>query len=288
MTGFGRGEHLGQKKAVIVEMKSVNHRYNEVSVKLPRIYSSLEEKVKRLILNEVSRGRIEVYIKIDDSDQKVREVQVDKDLAIAYYKALKELAELTGTSSNVNAIQIAELPDVVRVEESAEDLEEVWQDILPAVSQALDTLVNMRAIEGEKLYEDLLTHIDIINDYHKKVSEKSPTVVSIYRQKLQNRLKELLDEGQIDENRIAMEVAIYADRCSIDEEIVRLKSHTTQFIEILQEDNPIGRKLDFLIQEMNREINTIGSKANDLDITKQVVVMKSELEKLREQIQNIE
>lgn len=288
MTGFGRGEHAGKFKHVVVEIKSVNHRYNEVLVKMPRQYYSLEDAVRRYILSRISRGRIEVFMKVDEAVVKPREVQVDKELALAYYKALKELAGITETFLDVGVIQLAQLPNVLKVEEEEEDLEIIWQDILPALSKAADALISMREKEGEKLHLDLLKRLKDIKALHVKLSEKSPKVVTQYREKLQSRLKELLDDVKIDENRLTMEVALFADRSSINEELVRMESHLSQFAGILQETNPVGRKLDFLLQELNREINTIGSKANDLEITKYVVEVKSELEKMREQVQNIE
>lgn len=288
MTGFGRGEHGGKLKHVVVEIKSVNHRYNEVLVKMPRQYNLLEDAVRRYILSRVSRGRIEVFMKVDEAVTKPRDVQVDKELALAYYKALKELAGITETFLDVGVIQLAQLPNVLKVEEEEEDLEIIWQDMLPALSQAADALMSMREKEGEKLHLDLLERLKDIKALHGKLCEKSPKVVILYREKLQSRLKELLDDVKIDENRLTMEVALFADRSSINEELVRMESHLSQFAGILQENNPVGRKLDFLLQELNREINTIGSKANDLEITQYVVEVKSELEKIREQVQNIE
>ncbi|QNB46001.1 YicC family protein [Thermanaerosceptrum fracticalcis] len=288
MTGFGRGEHGGKLKHVVVEIKSVNHRYNEVLVKMPRQYNLLEDAVRRYILSRVSRGRIEVFMKVDEAVTKPRDVQVDKELALAYYKALKELAGITETFLDVGVIQLAQLPNVLKVEEEEEDLEIIWQDMLPALSQAADALMSMREKEGEKLHLDLLERLKDIKALHGKLCEKSPKVVILYREKLQSRLKELLDDVKIDENRLTMEVALFADRSSINEELVRMESHLSQFAGILQENNPVGRKLDFLLQELNREINTIGSKANDLEITQYVVEVKSELEKMREQVQNIE
>lgn len=288
MTGFGRGEHIGQIKQVVVEIKSVNHRYSEILVKLPRQYTLLDERLRRLILNYISRGRVEVYIKIDDTGLAAREVQVDKELALAYYKALKELAAITGSGFEVSVTQIAQMPDVLKIEEPKEDLEDIWQDIEQSLQLAIQSFLDMRTIEGEKLEEDLRDKLSVIESITCKIEEKSPQVVELYRDKLKARIKEIMDSGQVDENRLALEVALFADKCSIAEEIVRLKSHIQQFLTALKSSNPVGRKLDFLLQEMNREVNTIGSKGNDLEITQNVVDLKSELEKLREQIQNIE
>lgn len=288
MTGFGRGEYVGKIKQITVEVKSVNHRYNEVPVKLPRQYSLLEETVRRTVLKYISRGRVEVYLKIENAAAPVRQVQVDKELALAYYKALKDLAVATQSSLDLGVSSLAQFPDVLKVDEPAENLDEIWQEILIPLQEAMENLLHMRGLEGQKLKADLEERLVYIKQLKRKVEERGPQIVSLYREKLQNRLKELLDEGQVDENRLAAEVALFADRASIAEEIVRLDSHLDQFRQILEETNPVGRKLDFLLQEMNREINTIGSKANDLEITQNVVEMKSELEKLREQVQNIE
>lgn len=288
MTGFGRGEHTGLLKQVVVEIKSVNHRYSEILVKLPRQYSLLDERLRRFILNYISRGRVEVYVKIDDTGLAAREVQVDKELALAYYKALKELAAITGSDFDVSVTRIAQMPDVLKIEEQKEDLEEIWQDIEQSLQLAVQSFLDMRIIEGEKLEADLRERLSLIEGIIERIEDKSPQVVEVYRDKLKVRIKEIMDNGQVDENRLALEVALFADKCSIAEEIVRLKSHIQQFLSTLKGSNPVGRKLDFLLQEMNREVNTIGSKGNDVEITQNVVELKSELEKLREQIQNIE
>lgn len=288
MTGFGRGEYTGELKQVVAEIKSVNHRYNEVLVKMPRQYNILEDSVRKIVLNYVTRGRIEVYLKIENVSPPERQVQVDKDLALAYYKALKELAETTNATEDMGVSSLAQLPDILKVAEPEEDMAKIEQEILQAVEIAMSNLLKMREVEGQKLHDDLIKRLTIIAELNIKVKERSPLVVSQYRDKLQARLQELLDSGQVDEVRLATEVAFFADRACIAEEIVRLDSHIDQFKQILLEDNPIGRKLDFLLQEMNREVNTIGSKANDLEIVQDVVEMKSELEKLREQVQNIE
>ena len=225
---------------------------------------------------------------MDETGSRAREVQVDKDLALAYHKALKELAVLTGTRFDVDAVQLAQLPEVLKTEEPEETLDDVWRDILPALQQAVAAVLEMRKREGEKLQADLEERIKYLRQLHARIAEKSHLMVGQYREKLQARLKELLEESQIDENRIALEVAVLADRSDISEELVRLNSHFDQFEQNLLENSAVGRKLDFLLQEMNREVNTIGAKANDLEITQQVVEMKSELEKLREQVQNIE
>jgi len=288
MTGFGRGEYLGRLKQVTVEIKAVNHRFSEVQVRLPYQYAMLEERVRKLVLNYFSRGRIDVVIKLENTSGKQRELQVDKDLAVTYYKKIEELAVAIGIPCEVNVVQIAQFPEVLVLREPEEEMEIIWQDLSPALQKAVDVLLQMREKEGWKLKEDLVRRIQTLQQIHSKILQKSPQVVEIYRQKLATRLQEVLPEGQIDEERLALEVALLADKCNLDEELVRLNSHFMQFAQALEEDTAVGRKLDFLLQEMNREVNTIGSKANDVEITQAVVALKSELEKIREQVQNIE
>lgn len=288
MTGFGRGENTGKHKVVTAEIKSVNHRYSEVLVRMPRQYNLMEETIRRFVLEGVSRGRVEVYLKLEDAGFSKNQVQVDKELALAYYKAMKELAAITGTELTAGAFELAQLPNVLKIEENEEDLEEVWQDVKPALRQALHILVQMRETEGEKLAADLRERLRYLQKLHNEIEDSSVNMVSLYREKLKSRIAEILDNGQIDENRLALEVALFADKSSITEELVRLKSHFQQFGQTLQDNQPVGRKLDFLLQEMHREVNTIASKTSDLSITQHVVEMKSELEKLREQVQNIE
>jgi len=288
MTGFGRGEHIGKVKQIIVEIKAVNHRYGEVQIKIPRQYSSLEEPIKKYILNNISRGRIEAFIKVEETGNKARKLMVDKDLALAYYKVLREVATITETSFDIGVAQLVQFPEVLELEESEEEMKFIWEDMLPALHEAMLVLVEMREKEGQELRNDLIERVDLLQRFHGKIKEKSVRVVEIYREKLAGRLKEILEEGKIDQDRLTMEVAIFAERCNIDEELVRLDSHFIQFTQSLDKDTAVGRKLDFLVQEMNREVNTIGAKANDLEITNCVVEMKSELEKIREQVQNIE
>jgi uncharacterized protein (TIGR00255 family) len=288
MTGFGRGEHIGKLKQVIVEIKSVNSRYCEVKVKLPNQYALLEENIRGFVLKHFSRGRIDVVIRLEDTGQKQREFQVDKDLAVAYYKALEELAAITEISCEVDVVQIAQFPEVLTVRESEEEKESIWQDIRPALQEGVNALLQMREKEGQKLKEDFVKRIQVLQQIHGKILAKSPQVVKSHHEKLRARLEEFLTAEQIDEDRLVLELALFADKCNIDEELVRLNSHFIQLAQSLEADAPVGRKLDFLLQEINREVNTIGSKANDLEITQAVVALKCELEKIREQVQNIE
>lgn len=288
MTGFGRGEMEGLGYSFAVEMKSVNHRYSEVMVKMPRNFYSLEENIRKAILNKVNRGRVEVYINVKETEEKKRLVKVDKELALSYDNSLKELAQILDTAYNSDIYRLAALPEVLHVEDEEIDMLSLWPILEKAVESALDALLQMRRIEGERMYQDLLGRLDYLRKATKDVAERSPLVVGEYQEKLKERLAVLLKDTGIDESRLTMEVALFADRASIDEELVRLDSHFDQFEQALQSAEPIGRKLDFLVQEMNREINTIGSKANDLMITRTVVDAKSEVEKIREQVQNIE
>ena len=275
MTGFGRGNYLGKLKQVTVEIKATNHRFAEVQVKLPRQYTALEERIKREVLQQISRGHLEVFVKLEDAGQPVRELQVDKALALAYYKELKELAEAAGLPCEVRVIDLAVLPEVCQLKEPEENMELIWAELLPALQDALANLLEMRRLEGQKLKEDLVSRVAVLRELRGKIAAKSPLVVRLYRERLATRLQELLEEGAVDETRLAMEVAIFADRANIDEELVRLESHFAQLEQNLQEENQVGRKIDFLLQEINREVNTIGLKANDLEITQTVVQLKS-------------
>lgn len=288
MTGYGRGEAQGAGKQITVEMKGVNHRFLEIVVRMPKQFSALEERVRKIIQEQVSRGRVDVFISLEEFGDKTKNVKVDKNLAQAYYNALKELEEHLGTSEVVDYTTIPRFPDVLAVEEDEADLEEVWNTLAAAVTEATGQFIEMRRIEGDKLAQDVLHRVEVISNLNGEIEQRSPLVVEEYRQKLDNRLKTLLPELELDPGRIATEVAIFADRSSIAEETVRLKSHLEQVRQNFHQGGSVGRKLDFIVQEMNRETNTIGSKANDLQITSMVVEIKSEIEKIREQVQNIE
>jgi len=288
MTGFGRGEAFGKGKTFSVELKAVNHRYNEIFLRMPRSMVSLEDKSKRVIQEFVSRGRIDGFFSIEDSEERPVTVKVDKKLAESYYKAIEELQALLELPGKPSFQDLVKFPDVLVVEEPAEDVEEWWPFVEVALRQAVTSLVKMRETEGERLYNDLKGRINSIERINEEIKERAPLVVVDYRQRLESRLSDLIKEGAVEQDRLAAEVAIFADRSNITEEVVRLNSHLHQALESLESEEPVGRKLDFLVQEMNREINTIGSKANDLTISRFVVEVKSELEKIREQVQNIE
>lgn len=288
MTGFGRGENLQDGKEFTVEIKTVNHRYSDIFIKMPRQIGFLEDKVRELVGKAISRGKIDVYITYNNYSDDARVVTLDEGLAKTYISATESLRDKFSLKDDITVSLISRYPDVLKVEQAQEDEELLWSALKAAVINALDALVKMREIEGEGLKYVLLERADYIDSIVAEIAKRAPEVPKEYKLKLAARIKELLDQQTIDENRLATEVALFADRCSIDEELVRLASHIGQLRETLSIDQPVGRKLDFLVQEMNREINTIGSKANDLSITKNVVEVKSEIEKIREQIQNIE
>lgn len=288
MTGYGRGEASGAGRKFTVELKSVNHRFCEVVIRQPRVLSPLEDRMRKYIQNRVVRGRIDAYLSIEECGQKEPLVKVDKGLAVAYYKAMDELRDALAIQENVSLKDLVSFPNVLAVEEPEENVEEWWPVIEAALTMAADQLVTMRETEGGRLQQDLLERVGFIEKLAGQIEQQAPQVVVDYRERLQQRLAEWLADGTIDQSRLAAEAAIFADRASITEETVRLASHLGQARTLLASDLPVGRKFDFLVQEMNREINTIGSKANDLAITNGVLEAKSELEKIREQIQNIE
>jgi len=288
MTGFGRNEVTVVGKRVTVEIKSVNHRYCEVVIRLPRAYSVLEDKIRRGVQARVARGRLDVSINVVHEDEKCTLVKVDKELAIAYHKSLRELGELLQISPEITAEQLSRLPGVFNLQEPEDNLEELWVGLEVALVAALDELMEMREAEGIRLEKDIIHRIGKIEQFISIITAQEPRVVDAYRERLGTRIKELVGEDLVDEGRLAVEVAVFAERCNITEELVRMTSHLQQLHLVLVSAEPSGRKLDFLLQELNRETNTIGSKANDAEISHTVIEIKSELEKIREQIQNIE
>lgn len=290
MTGFGRGEGASEAAGrIVVEAKAVNHRFSEVVVRNPRQFNQFEEPLKKLVSGRIARGRVDVFVTWETKGQGARRVKVDKDLAVAYHKALKELGEAIGSKTEISAETLAKLPDVVSIEEGEIRAEELWAVLELAARVAVDNLIAMREQEGAGLAEDLLGRLALLEAFAGRVQTRSPQMVEEYRTKLARRLDELLPAGNtVDPQRLAQEVAIFADRSDISEEVQRLGSHIAQFRGALKGDVAVGRKLDFLVQEIGREINTIGSKANDAEITSLVVDAKAELEKIREQVQNVE
>ncbi len=288
MTGFGRGEIAAGGRQITVEIKSINHRYCEIQVKLPRKYNILEDKLRQYLAGALSRGKIDLFIKMEDREGSSQEMRIDKGLALKYHNEIRDLAASLNIPMNLGVAELAAMPGIMAIEEAAEEMEEVWQLLQTPVDGALSHLIEMRKAEGARIAADFFQRLSYLEELRRQLLEFAPAVVENYRQRLTARISELLGQQPLDENRLVQEIAMFADRASVDEELVRLDSHFRQFRELLESSQPVGRKLDFLCQEMNREINTVGSKANDLAMTKIVVEVKSELEKLREQVQNIE
>lgn len=288
MTGFGRGEHEEHGRSFTVEIKTINHRYSDINIRLPRQLSYLEDNVRKYIMGYISRGKVDVLITQDKFSEEDIHVSVDDALASAYVKALRDLRDRYGLIDDISVSVVSKFPDIINVTKVEESGEVVWETLCAAMGKSISNLLRMREKEGSKLAEDIVCRKDYLKSIVQKIEERSPVVVKEYKEKLQERIKEISDDICVDEMRLAAEVALFADRSNITEEVVRLYSHLDQLGAILKEDEPVGRKLDFLVQEMNREINTIGSKAGDLQITRLVVDAKSEIEKIREQIQNIE
>src|SRR5690554_2733843 len=288
MTGFGQGEATSERYAVRVELRSVNHRYLDLFLRVPKQYSQLEEVLRRAIGERIARGRVEAAVTVEEFAQKERNVQLNAPLLLGYLRALGAIQEVLGSDEEVTLSQVLTLPGILEVEEPECDWEELQGVLLEAAGQALTDLEQMRAAEGARLCRDLEEKITRIAELQRQVAEIAPQVVVDYRERLRERLRELLQGTTLTEERFLAEVALFADRCSIDEELVRLASHTRQLKDLLHSTEPVGRKLDFLIQEMNREVNTIGAKGNNVQIASLVVELKSELEKVREQVQNIE
>ena len=287
MTGYGKGNISENLRNYQVEIKSVNHRYLDISVKMPRVLSYLEEDVKKVISSKVKRGKIDVFITFENSSTEGKEIKINNEIAKMYINQLKQLAEEENILANIEVTEISKYPDVLSIQNTQDD-EQIKKELIEVTTIATDKLVQMRQVEGSKMAEDLLKRIEKINQKIEKISELSTGLIEEYVVKLENRIKEILKNQEIDESRLAQEVVIYADKCSIEEEVTRLKSHISQFKELINSDDAVGKKLDFLIQEMNRETNTIGSKANNLEITNGVIDIKTEIENIREQVQNIE
>ena len=287
MTGFGRSKYEIDGRSYSVEIKSVNHKYSEISIRMPRNLSFLEEKIKKCISSKISRGKIDVQISFVNMSDKGISINLNKELAKQYLNAIRDLEEETNIHSNISIMDITRLPDVLNLQNS-EDEDLLWQELKCALDQAIDSFVEMRKAEGSNIAEDLKQRISLISERTDTISELSTGLVEEYVVKLEERIKELLKTDVVDQTRLAQEVVIYSDKCSVQEEITRLKSHIVQFLSMINKDEPVGKNLDFIVQEMNRETNTIGSKANKLDITKLVIEIKTIIEDIREQIQNIE
>ena len=288
MTGYGRAEQTLHDRKITVELRSVNNRYLDCSVRMPRLYLFAEDAIKTKVQKSISRGKVDVFITLDASGAEQMNVSVNRPVADGYYSALKELAQTYGLQDDISVSLLSRFQDVLLVEKAEEDAEAVAQDICAVLDQALDDFDQMRTREGQRLADDITARAAAIENLVSIVEERSPQTVSEYRTRLENRMKEVLENTQIDPARILTEAAIFADKVAVDEETVRLRSHISQLREMLSKGGAIGRKLDFLIQEFNREANTIGSKCSDIEIARHVVDIKAEIEKIREQVQNIE
>lgn len=293
MTGFGRGEFLDNEHRCIAEIKAVNHRYNEIVIHMPKNLGSLEDKIRRTISNTLLRGRIDVFIALDEYSEKKKSVRLDKNLAVAYQQALKELSDILSIpldTGKEGLYHIARCPEVLRVEEAAAEASALWPKLSQALDGAMVGMVVMRTAEGANIQQDLTARMEKISECIHMVEERAPYILTEYRARLLQRMRELLVAAAVDpdETRLLQETALFAERTNFTEELVRLESHLLQFVAALHTEEPVGRKLDFIVQEMNREINTIAAKANDAAVAKLVVDIKSEIEKVREQIQNIE
>ncbi len=288
MTGFGRFEGQINGRGINLEIKSVNHRYLEFSCRITRGYSFLEEKIKSYITSKISRGKVDMFVSITEPEDTPADVQINHNLAEGYIKAMKELEERYGIKNELTSVDVGRYPDVLTVNKAAEDEDVVWNDVKEAIDSALEGFTAMRKNEGERLKADVLNRASVIMDIVSKIEKRSPETVKEYQSRLKDKIEELLQSKEYDEQRVITEVAIFADKIAVDEETVRLRSHFDQLNIYLNEDKPVGRSIDFLIQEMNREANTIGSKVKDAELAQMVVKIKNEIEKIREQVQNIE
>ncbi len=287
MTGFGRGKYENEGRHYTIDIKSVNHKYADISVRLPRLLNSSEDSIRKKVAEQISRGKIDVYVTFENYSDKGISIKINKDLAKAYLEELKSLSDETGLEYNLGVLDVSKLPEILKLEDE-QDEELIHDEVMIALDDALNKFVEMRAIEGAKLVEDIRNRIENVRLRVEEIKKSSEHVVEDYIEKLKARVAELMEPGTVDENRLMQEIVIYSDKSSIEEELTRLESHINQFLDLLNQSSPIGKKIDFLIQEMNRETNTIGSKANNIDITNNVIEMKTEIENIREQIQNIE
>ncbi|MEG0855066.1 MAG: YicC/YloC family endoribonuclease [Terrisporobacter sp.] len=289
MTGFGRGEFKNDNYHFLIECRTINHKYCDINVRLPRKISFLEDKIRNYVKNFVKRGRVDLYIKLDLIGSEDVNLKFDNKLANQYVNILKSIREQFDLQDDISVMNVARFPDIVKCEEKEENEDLYWLMLKEALDVTLEKLGQMRKEEGKKLAQDTLERCDVLKNTVDEIEKYSDTIVAEYKEKLNNRIKEILeDPNVIDETRLAQEVAIFADKSNITEEIVRFRSHIEQLKNTVVKSDSIGRKIDFLIQEMNREVNTMGSKSSNINITNLVVEIKSELEKIREQIQNIE
>ena len=287
MTGFGRGNYENDGRIYSIEIKSVNHKYTDINVRIPRFLNSMEDKIRKKISSAISRGKVDVFVNFENYSNKGTKIRINKDLAKEYISELKKLSEETGVRFDIRVIDVSKLPEILKIEDIDDD-ELIARELMQALDEAIENFIKMREIEGEKLVQDIEKRIYLIQEKVNEITDFSGNIVEEYMKKLEIRVNELLKPGTVDENRLMQEIVIFSDKSSIEEELTRLRSHISQFLTLIKKESPIGKKLDFLIQEMNREINTIGSKANCLEITNRVIEIKTEIENIREQIQNIE
>ena len=289
MTGFGRCELADGERKFTIEMKGVNHRYLDVNIRMPKKLHFFETAIRNLLKQSVSRGKVDIFITYEDLAEGQAVLKYNETLAKEYLVCLKQMEESFGLENDIRVSTLSRYPEVLTMEEQALDAEEIWNVLKKAMEGALEQFVETRTMEGENLKKDILSKLDGMQKLVAYIEERSPEIVKEYREKLEEKVKELLEDSQIDDGRIAAEVVIFADKICTDEEVVRLKSHISHMQEVLRsEEAGIGRKLDFIAQEMNREANTILSKANDLEVSNCGIDLKTEIEKVREQIQNIE
>lgn len=288
MTGYGHVEGVFEGKRVVAEIRSVNHRYADYNIKVPRYYGFLEDMARKYVSSYISRGKVDVYISVESYGETDKQITLNSALASSYIDALRQIRDEFGVIDDISVSSVARFGDIFLSERKEEDAEQIWQTVLCALEPAVKQFIQMREREGERMLEDVKQRADFMLSLVAEVEKRSPERAVEYRERLYAKMAEVLEASDIDESRILAEAAIYADKIAVDEETVRLRSHFTELDTILSSGEPAGRKLDFLIQEINREINTIGSKANDMQTAKIVVDLKAELEKMREQVQNIE
>lgn len=288
MTGFGRAFNDSGERSFTIEIKSVNHKFLDINMRAPKNIFSLEDRIRKTIQQYINRGKIDIFITQNINDKSDITAVFNESLCDSYVECLKKIKNKYNTKDDISLALLTKFPDVITVEQKKDDLEELWGNLRQPLIDAIDMLLKMRENEGKKLYENVILKCNSINDSVEIIESRSPIIIENYKNRLNEKLKDLLKDSGIDQNRVALEVAIFVDKSSIDEEIVRIKSHISQMKETLELNEPVGRKLDFIVQEMNRETNTIGSKTNDLDTVKVVLNIKNEIEKIREQIQNVE
>ncbi len=288
MTGFGRGHRVLNGRDITVEIRAVNHRYYEFSARIPRSLGFIEEKLKSMLQGSISRGKVEVSVLVCNTEAADEKITINREIVREYVDALRSVREEFGLNDDLSLSNILRIPDAFTVVKTETDEEQMWQDIRSAAEEALERFISMRGAEGARMKQDIAARLDRIEQWVGIVEQRSPVIVEEYRKRLYDKLCEVLNSTNIDESRILTEAGIFSEKTAVDEETVRLRSHIAQFRSMLELSEPVGRKLDFLVQEMNRETNTIGSKVQDIEVTRIVVDQKSEIEKIREQIQNIE